>query len=443
MIKNKTTLLRADIPSPLYEARKVLIEVLNYTFERCNLDLILKNYTNRIGENPYIISIGKAAYTMLKPFVKSTEIRGGILVTNVKIPEKLNNIKYFKGGHPYPNEASIKSAEYLLTILKTKPPEKLLFLVSGGGSSMFELPRIPLKDLIAINKLLLSSRANIEEINTVRKHLSKIKGGQLINYFKNKAYALLMSDVINDRIDLIASGLTTCDPSTFLDALEVLNKYDLWDKAPKSVKEVISAGIKGDIPETLKDCKLAEEKIENTIILKNADFLAHLEDYLKSLGFAVFNLGSDFHLNIEDMVQILVKKAQELTLQSPHKPIAIVAGGEISLKVIGKGKGGRNQELVLRMAVEMSKFNKTFVFTSLGTDGIDGITDAAGAICDSETMKRAKILNLDPENYLKRNDSYNFFKKIEDLIFTGPTGINVKDVYFLLLLSQQNPITAL
>jgi glycerate-2-kinase len=252
-----------------------------------------------------------------------------------------------------------------------------------------------------------------------------------------------MSDVINDRIDLIASGLTTCDPSTFLDALEVLNKYDLWDKAPQSVKEVISAGIKGDIPETLKDCKLAEGKIENTIILKNADFLAHLEDYLKSLGFAVFNLGSDFHLNIENMVQILVKKAQELTSQSPHKPIAIVAGGEASLKVIGKGKGGRNQELVLRIAVEMSKFNKTFVFTSLGTDGIDGITDAAGAICDSETMKRAKILNLDPEKYLKRNDSYNFFKKIEDLIFTGHTGINVKDVYCLLLLSQQNPITTL
>jgi len=437
MIKNREILLKTEIPEPILSARMAIIDGLNHAFDNCNPEKILISHIDSSASPPYLVAVGKAAYPMLKPYLNFGEIEGGILVTNAKIEDKLDKIKYFKGGHPYPNRESLKSAEYFLQVLKTKNPQKLIFLISGGGSAMFELPRIPLKDLITINKLLLSSGANIEEINTVRKHLSKIKGGQLINYLNTKAHAFLMSDVIHDRIDLIASGLTTCDPSTFEDTYEVLKKYDLWERAPKSVRAVTSAGLEGRIPETFKDCKLASERVDNTIILRNADFLSYLAKFLKLKGYIVLNLGSDFHLKIEEMVEFLIRKMKELTDANPKSNIAIVAGGEIYLQVKGKGKGGRNQELTLRLAKEMEGKNKKFVFAAIGTDGIDGLTDAAGAICDNETIFRAKRLSLNPEKYLRENDSYNFFKRLNDLIITGHTGINVKDVYCLIVLRDE------
>ncbi|MDI6851289.1 MAG: DUF4147 domain-containing protein [bacterium] len=443
MVKNKDVLLKMENATTFYHTRKALIEAVDFAFEKTNIETIFENRINKIGKKPYGISIGKAAHTMLKALTKIIEIEGGILITNIKLTEKFEKIRCFRGGHPYPNRESVKSARYLLNVLQAGPPGEPVLLISGGGSSMLELPRTPLRDLVKINKLLLSCGANIEEINTVRKHLSLIKGGQLIKYLNKKSYAFLMSDVVNDRIDLIASGLTTCDPSTFRDAFEVLKKYGIWDCAPKSVKRIITEGLNGKIPETLKDCKLAMEKIENTIILKNSDFLLQLEKFLKSLGYVVLNLGSDFHIEIEEMVETFLNKVKEIKAEKPQKPVAIVAGGEVSLKVIGKGKGGRNQELAIRMAIELSKTKEKFVFTSIGTDGIDGITYAAGAICDSETIKKAKILNLEPEKYLKDNDSFSFFKKIGGLIYTGPTGINVKDVYCLVLINEQNSIYTL
>jgi len=438
MIKNKALLVEKTQNPTLKAGREVLIEAVEYAFHSIDLASIFSKYLDKKLNGQPVTAIGKASVSMLQNFQEIFEVGSCIVVSKADFPVNKEKVEFFKAGHPFPDRNSMKAAKFVLKTLKNASPNSsFVFLISGGGSSLFELPRVPLEDLANTTKMLLFSGATIEEINTVRKHLSQVKGGQLLRHLKSKATAFLMSDVVNDRIDLIASGLTSSDPSTYQDALNVLQKYELWTVVPKTVQTVILEGIQGHIPETLKDWEPEAKLVENYLILTNRDFLTHMETYLRSMGFEVISLGSDNHIDVDLLANKFTSVVHSLKMEGTSKKFAILAGGEVGVKVRGNGKGGRCQELALRLSLALSKENLNYTFLTMGTDGIDGPTDAAGALADSDTIHKAFRLSLNPEEKLLNNDSYNLFKTLGDLIITGPTGINVKDIYGMLILEKQ------
>lgn len=414
--------------------RRLILGLIEDTFKRIDLMDLFRKYRYLNIKDPAVVSIGKAAWSMFQCFIKVFGYSEAVVVSNIRATPDYERVIYMRGNHPLPDEGSINAARIVLEFIQNLDEKRdVIFLISGGGSAMFELPRIPLRDLIAVNKLLLDSGASIEEINTVRKHLSLVKGGQIINRLRSRAFAFLMSDVPGDRVDLIASGLTTCDPSTFMDVQEVLEKYELIEKVPLSVKEIIRRGIEGSEAETVKDCEFVNGRVRNYVILKNRDFLDNLKAQAEQKGFKVIDLGPDNHMDADKLVDKFVDLVK-YSLSFKEKPLMIIAGGEAGTKVSNpSGKGGRSQELALRMALRFTSLGINFVFVALGTDGIDGNTDAAGAICDSETLLKAEGKGLNPGEFINSNNSYYFFKSVGDLIITGPTGINLKDIYCLLV----------
>lgn len=300
------------------------------------------------------------------------------------------------------------------------------------------LPRgkITVSDKKEITSALLRSGATINEINTVRKHISDFKGGWLAK----KAYPatilnLILSDVVGDPLDFIASGPTVPDSTTFADALKVLKKYDLWKKMPMPVRKVLSDGTKGVIPETPKAGDKVFKGVFNVIVGNNRSASLAACECLKSKGLNTILLTTTLEGEARQVGIMLATIAHEVS-SSGHpvpKPAAIVAGGETTVTVTGKGVGGRNQEIALAATQKLNNMNGVVV-ASLSTDGIDGPTDAAGAIVDGKTRFKAANMHLVPEEYLSENDSYHFFSKIGDLIFTGPTGTNVNDISIAIVL---------
>jgi glycerate-2-kinase len=308
----------------------------------------------------------------------------------------------------------------------------IICLISGGGSSLMPLPRgsISLEDKREITQALLKSGATINEVNTVRKHISDFKGGWLAK----KAYPaailnLILSDVVGDPLDFIASGPTVPDSTTFNDALEVLKKYDLWAAAPKSIKKVLSEGEKGLIPETPKADDEAFKRVYNVVVGNNRSSSLAACERLRSAGLNTLLLTAALEGEARHVGVVLASIAREISVSGNpvEKPAGIVAGGEATVTVTGKGLGGRNQELVLAAASKL-KGSDCIVLASLSTDGIDGPTDAAGAVVDGKTAMRALEMGLAPEKFLAENNSYRFFSRLSDLILTGPTGTNVNDV---------------
>jgi len=300
------------------------------------------------------------------------------------------------------------------------------------------LPRdgITIKDKREITDTLLKCGATINEINTVRKHISGFKGGWLAK----KAYPatvlnLILSDVVGDPLDFIASGPTVPDSTTFSDAIKVLKKYGLWDKAPATIKKVLSDGEKGLTPETPKAKDKAFKKVYNVIIGNNRFASLAVCEYLRSAGLNTLLLTSTLEGEARHAGVMLASIAGEVALSGNPipKPAGIIAGGETTVTVTGKGLGGRNQEIALAAALKVAGMDGVVV-ASLSTDGVDGPTNAAGAVVDGKTMARAAEMDLNPEEFLAENDSYNFFSKLGDLIFTGPTGTNVNDVSVIVVL---------
>ena len=290
--------------------------------------------------------------------------------------------------------------------------------------------RISLADKREITGALLKSGATINEINTVRKHISDFKGGWLAK----KAYPatilnLILSDVVGDPLDFIASGPTVPDSTTFSDAVKVLEKYKLWEETPASIRKVLSDGKKGLIPETPKANDKAFKKVHNVVVGNNR--LASLAacEHSKLRGLKALLLTAALEGEARHVGTVLATIAREvLSSGNPLKrPACIVAGGETTVTVTGKGRGGRNQEVALAAAMKLGGMDGVVV-ASLTTDGIDGPTDAAGAIVDGKTLTRASRMGLAPERFLADNDSYSFFSKLSDLVLTGPTGTNVNDV---------------
>jgi hydroxypyruvate reductase len=316
----------------------------------------------------------------------------------------------------------------------------VLAVISGGGSALLTLPAtgLTLADLQQTTDLLLRSGATIVELNAVRKHLSQVKGGGLARLAgEARVASLILSDVVGDPLDVIASGPTAADPTTFADAWTVLERYNLVARVPGAVRERLQAGVEGSLPDTPKPDAALLQRVHNVVVGSNrlaaeAAVLAASEVGLNTLLLSTFVEGEACQV-----ARVAAALAKELaTYDRPvSRPACLVWGGETTVTVRGLGKGGRNQELALAAAVAMAGLPGVLL-VALGTDGTDGPTDAAGAVANGETMARARSLGLDPAAHLENNDAYPFFDALGDLVRTGPTGTNVNDLLLLFAFAE-------
>ena len=419
MIKNPSKL-------PLNHNSRDILKILNEGIIASSPSQHLKKYisknkiqfsTSKIDlkkfNKIFLIAVGKSAGTMTEYVSQKIKFNHGIVVVPKEVTPKLNKkiFEIINAGHPLPNRNSLKAGKNLVEFLnKTQKNDFVLFLISGGGSALSVYPNsISLRDKILVNEELIRSGANINEIACVRKHLSLIKGGRLIQNMNCKGISFVVSDVIGDDITSISSGMTSYDKSTFTDALKILKKFSLQHTLPNSTLSVLKSGVNGNIPETPK-----KTVIKNTIILNNLTCLLKMKDKSKKLGYKA-QLISNITGNLDQVTQMIASKA------ITSKNNCIIFGGESTVNVIGNGKGGRNQELVLRLYEKLKHKKPDFTFASIGTDGIDGNTKFAGSIFSTK-------YNYDGRSYLKNNDSSSFFKKFGGLIKTGITQNNVNDI---------------
>jgi hydroxypyruvate reductase len=365
----------------------------------------------------YTVAFGKAADSMTRAANTIIPIKAGIVVIPKGSKSQIKGKKFqiFNSGHPKPDQTSVKAAKEVIKFLQNRKKDELvIFLVSGGASALLALPeKITLNDKIHTTDLLLKSGVSIQEFNCIRKHLSKIKGGKLVENLNCHGVSLVMSDVQGDDLSAIASGTTFMDDTTFADALEIIKKYKLKNKIPPEVFHVLRSGVNEQIPETPK-----KEKIKNFIIANNNDCLKAMEVRAKELGYTVKKL--QVFGNIKDAVQIILKNIPE------EKKTCLIFGGETTVDVIGKGIGGRNQELVLRILKNTQKKDNLCI-AAMGTDGIDGNTLFAGAITENIKMDLGTM-----KEFLKNNDSGRFFQKQKSNIITGFTHSNLMDIGLVL-----------
>ncbi len=365
----------------------------------------------------YTIAFGKAGDSMTRALNAIIPIKSGIVVIPKGSKSKIKGKKFqiFNSGHPKPDQTSVKAAKEVTKFLQNRRDgELVIYLVSGGGSSLLAIPDdITLDDKIHVTNLLLKSGVTIQEFNCVRKHLSKIKGGRLVENTKCHGIGLVMSDVEGDDLSSIASGTTYMDDTTFLEALNIINKYKLKNKIPLEILQRLEDGFKGKIPETPK-----KAKIENYIIANNKDCLYAMELKAKDLGYKTKTI--QVFGNIKDVVQKIMKNI------SDEQKTCLIFGGEPTVEVIGKGSGGRSQELVLRI-LKNAQYLKKIIIASMGTDGIDGNSLFAGAITENIKIDESTI-----KEFLKNSDSARFFQKQKSNIKTDFTHTNLMDIGVIL-----------
>jgi glycerate 2-kinase len=346
-----------------------------------------------------------------------------------KLPESAR-IAFHPSSHPLPSSSGVRGVRRMLELVGEPSAEDLVIcLLSGGGSALLPLPLpgVTIGDEAQVTKLLLRSGADIIEINTVRKHLSSIKGGRLAErLFPATVISLIISDVVGDRVDTIASGPTAPDRTSYRDAKKILVGRRVWDEVSSSVRSVIGEGIEGTIKETPKPGSRIFRKVHNVVIGNNRVSLVRAGDELRKKRYETTILSGPVTGEAREAGFRIARMIRART--SRGAPWALIGGGETVVTVRGAGSGGRNQEFVLSAALGVQGTGIIAV-GSIATDGIDGPTDAAGAIADSGTVAKGRSRGLEAKDYLERNDSYPFFKKLGDLITTGPTGTNVNDVF--------------
>ncbi|MGZ6276650.1 MAG: glycerate kinase type-2 family protein, partial [Syntrophales bacterium] len=369
----------------------------------------------------YLISFGKAAYPMTKAVSDFADdlLTKGILITKYgHVPEGgvSDKIEVHEAAHPVPDLQGALATDRVIGLLEKADSTTLVVcLISGGGSALLVAPHkdISLVEKQEITQLLLKAGANIQELNTVRKHLSRIKGGRLAEIaYPARVLSLILSDVIGDPLDVIASGPTSPDQTTFQDALKVIKRYNLGEKIPETASLILIRGAAGEIPETPKEGNPVFAQVQNIIIGSNKKAIERAKREAEGQGYQTEIISADLQGEARDAAAWLARKAIEarrrLTIGSQGK-ICLISGGETTVTVRGNGLGGRNTELALAFAEEI-KGMKGITLLSAGTDGTDGPTDAAGAIVDGDTVERAEAAGINPEDYLKNNDTYNFFK---------------------------------
>jgi hydroxypyruvate reductase len=382
-----------------------------------------------------LVGGGKAGRPMAHAAISALEgkVAAGVIAVPKGEGGSLNAVRLIETGHPLPDEGSRKAAQGMLELVsRARENDLVIALISGGGSAMISAPPegVSSSDKEAVFRLLLRSGADITEFNTVRKHLSRVKGGRMAQAaYPARVWALLLSDVPGDAPSVIASGPFSPDPATYGDARKVLVERKLYDAIPDAVKAHIEAGVSGTIPETPKPGDPALTRVTLAVIGSNRVALDAAAGAARNEGPGIVRVLPGFLRGeaSECARAFVAALREEEASASKGQSVVLIAGGETTVTVRGKGKGGRNQEFVLSAAVEMDGMPGMAVLSG-GTDGIDGPTDAAGAYADGTTIARAAALGLSPDGHLDRNDSYPFFQALSDLVITGPTGTNVTDI---------------
>ena len=397
-----------------------------------NQRIIIENKTIPIHDfkNVYLIGFGKASVKMATAVCDSIPIKSGAVITNDPLSIVMHpTITTYHGDHPIPSEKNIQATIELEKVLAHCTKDDLLLVcISGGGSALLSDPLVSIKELKTTTKMLLSSGATIHEINTIRKHLSKVKGGQLLRKVPCQTISFIISDVVGDPLEFIASGPTCGDSTTFADAYHILEHYQLLSTIPSSAKNIIEKGISGDYKETPEPEDPLFQHVDNCIIANNSLACTAMYKKAKILGYHPFILTTELTGEAREVGPKLLQTIQNQRQQNDYD--LFISGGETTVTVHGSGKGGRNQEMMLSMIKPIA--DTQFVCSSFATDGIDGMSTAAGAVCDGVSKKRSQEHSLDIEQYLADNNSNAFFNQMKDLIITGLTGTNVMDVQIII-----------
>jgi len=431
------------------------VEIFNSGIDAVEPSAAVKQYCRRENErffitdtvyelsrfnNLFIIGAGKAAAPMASAMEKilGGRISDGAINVKYEHTADLNRIKLVEAGHPVPDENGLLGSRSILNIAKRAGQDDLVIcLISGGGSALLPLPFPPLalEDKQETTNTLLSCGASIYEINAIRKHMSMLKGGRLAQaVYPATLVSLILSDVVGDDLDVIGSGPTVPDPTTFENCTEIFSKYNILKELPVAVIDHFEAGASGRIPETPKNGDHAFDKAQNLIIGCNINAIIAAKKKAESLGYNTLILSSLIEGETKHVARMHTAIAREIirTGNPIQLPACLLSGGETTVKITGRGLGGRNQEFALAAALDIANRGNILVL-SAGTDGTDGPTDAAGAFADTRTIARAENLGLQPADFLEDNDSYNFFKHLDDLLITGPTRTNVMDLRIILV----------
>ena len=440
-------------PRGTEDLRKAAGEIFQAALDAANPRIAIHRHVRREGERllangavydlsrgrVYVVGAGKACAAMAAAVeeVLGDRIRDGVVVVKDGYAIPLRRIRVTQAGHPVPDARGVEGTSAILALLtETGPEDLVIVLISGGGSALLPAPvaGIDLIDKQTMTRVLLACGATIDEINAVRKHCSRIKGGQMARaLFPARSLTLILSDVIGDPVDAIASGPTVPDTTTYGEALEVLRRYCIEDRIPVSILRHLERGARGEIPETPKAGDPCFATAHHRIVGNNLQSLLAARDRAARLGFQALILTTELKGESREVAKVLTALLLEMR-RSGHPvspPACLLLGGETTVTVRGKGKGGRSQELVLAGAIAIAG-GRDLVIWSAGTDGTDGPTDAAGAVADGDTWARAKEVGLDPLRALEENDAYHFFEGLGDLIKTGPTLTNVMDILLLL-----------
>jgi hydroxypyruvate reductase len=395
--------------------------------EKNHLFMDVREYSLGDIERIRVLGLGKASLAMTQPLtdILPPHATRGLLIPKGTPVQPPIGFDLQPGGHPVPDADSLLAGQKACDLVQGLTERDLLIcLISGGGSALMTLPHagISLDDLRALTSALLACGARVDEINTLRRHLDQLKGGGLARRASPaRVVSLILSDVVGNPLEAIASGVTAPDPSTREDALAVLEKYRLVERVPASIVQSLKT-----IPETPKPEDALFKRVQNVIVGSNARAAESARGQARSEGFHPVWLGDDWQGEAREVGQRLCRI---LKTSTPPRPFCLVAGGETTVTLHGRGRGGRNQELALASVRELAG-ERDVMLVSFATDGEDGPTDAAGAAVTGETLRRGLDLGLSPEAFLNENDSYSYFSALDDLLRTGPTGTNVNDLMF-------------
>jgi hydroxypyruvate reductase len=402
-----------------------------------------RTYDLRQYDALYIIGVGKAGAAMAVAVeaLLGDRLRGGHVIVKYGHGRPVKQVTLHEAGHPIPDEAGVRATRTLIDFVNGRGPRELLMcLISGGGSALSPAPvkGITLAEKQEVTRLLLACGATIHEINALRKHISEIKGGQLARLASPATLiTLVLSDVVGDALDVIASGPTVPDTSTFADCLEILRKYQLLDKVPTTIRRHLEAGLVGAVLETPKPGDAVFARTQTVIIGRNLQALEAAGRQATALGYHPLILSSAIEGETREVAKVHAGIAKEV-LASGHPiaaPACILSGGETTVTLRGQGKGGRNQEFALSVALDI-RHVPGIAALSGGTDGTDGPTDAAGAVADWTTCARAEQCGLHPRVALENNDAYPLFERLGDLLISGPTQTNVMDLRVMLIVAD-------
>jgi hydroxypyruvate reductase len=411
----------------LQDAR--VLRVLAAALDAVDPFQVVQKYFPEMGGRVFGLGIGKAAIPMMDALAERVPLAGGLAVTKFASGRSRESYSVMEGGHPVPDARSLQAGERVLEFVSSLEEEDtLVCLISGGGSALVTAPYVPLEDLQTLTSLLLSSGARINEINTLRRQLDRVKGGGLARSTKAKMISLILSDVIGNPLEAIASGPTVPDPTTKVDAVAILHKYKLEKEVPKSILDILfsvpSLALTaedggGSVGGRVQNIIVGDNKLAALAALKQAE----------REGFYAEILTNELQGEAREAGRELAHRLHEESAKRA-RPFCLIAGGETTVTIRGKGKGGRNQEVALGAVAELNGLENGML-VALATDGDDGPTDAAGAVATGESAQLAESLGLDATDHLSRNDAYPFFEKLGDLLKTGPTGTNVNDLIFL------------